>query len=73
MSSNLRYAALAAMISHVYGLVHEMPSPTVGMGMPLMDIMPTEAPSLELVKRNIVKRALTSTCSDWTILGLQGQ
>jgi hypothetical protein len=73
MPSSLRYAALAALFSSVYSYVLEMPSPTIGMGLPLMDIMPTEAPSFELVKKTIAKRALTSTCSDWTILGLDGQ
>jgi len=40
-------------------------------GMPFMDIIPTQALSMELVKKSLEKKALTNTCSEWTILGGQ--
>ena len=72
-SSLLRYSAVAALLSSAtaksYG---SMPSQTVGQGFPILEAMPTEAPSLELVKRQLDKRqSLTNVCSEWTILGGQ--
>lgn len=74
MASVLRYSALAAMVSAVSGYaLGEMPSqtimalPSVGMGQPIMKLLPTEAPSSELVKRHLMKKAVTNTCSEWTI------
>ncbi|KAG9248297.1 hypothetical protein BJ878DRAFT_62932 [Calycina marina] len=76
MSSNSRYAALAAMISSVYGYsLGEMAAQTTGVGLPLYEIRPTEAPSLELVRRTLgvnAKRALTNTCDEWSLDGLGG-
>lgn len=70
MFSTAGYAAWAAMVSAACGYVlGEMPSQTIGVGIPLLDILPTQAPSLELVKKQIEKRAITNTCSEWTILG----
>lgn len=56
-----------------YALIGEMPSPTampvktIGVGEPILNLRPTEAPSLELVKRHLAKKAVTNTCSEWTI------
>jgi hypothetical protein len=71
MASTIRYAALAAMVSAVYGYsIGEMPSQTIGVGTPFFEIRPTEAPKIELVKKKLDKRALTNTCSEWTLDGL---
>lgn len=68
MASVIRFSALAAMISAVSGYaLGEMPSQTIGMGLDIVHILPTAAPELELVKRNLKKKALTNTCSEWTI------
>jgi hypothetical protein len=67
MASILRYSAVAAMatLAFAHG---ELPSQTIGIGQPLFELMPTKAPSLDLIKRSLGKRALTNTCSEWTIL-----
>jgi len=72
MASSLRYAALAALVSSVYSYsLGEMPSQTVGVGLPLMELLPTQAPSMELVKKSLrEKRAITNTCYEWTLDGL---
>lgn len=68
MASVLRFSALAAVVSAVSGYaLGEMPSQTIGIGMAITDIIPTNAPSLELVKRSLKKKAVTNTCSEWTI------
>lgn len=72
MASFLRYAAVAALVSSVAGFaIGAMPSQTIGLGFgePMQPLQPTDAPSLELVKRNLEKKALTNTCTEWTILG----
>ena len=69
MAALLRYSTLAAFISAVTGYaIGEIPTQTVGYGSPFMQ-EPTEAPSMELVKRNLGKRAVTNTCTEWTIPG----
>ena len=72
MSSSLRNAAFAGMLSSVYSYsLGEMPSKTVGVGQPLIELLPTQAPSLELAKRSPEdKRAITNTCYEWTLDGL---
>jgi hypothetical protein len=66
--SVLRFLALAAVVSVVSGYaLGEMPSQTIGMGLPITHILPTDAPSLELVKRGLKKKAVTNACSEWTI------
>lgn len=70
MAQLLRFSALAAFTSAVtgYAIIGEMPTQTVGYGLPFMS-EPTEAPSMELVKKNLEKRALINTCTEWTIPG----
>ena len=66
----IRFSALAAMVACVYGhRLGEMPSQTIGMGSPLFELIPTPAPEMELVKRNLKKRAITNICSEWTLDG----
>jgi hypothetical protein len=69
MASIVRFSALAAFASAVSGYaIGEFPTQTVGYGSPFMP-EPTEAPSMELVKKNLGKRALINTCTEWTIRG----
>ena len=69
MTLPLRFQALAAFMSSVAGYaIGEMPTQTVGYGVPFMQ-EPTEAPSMELVKRNLERRAVINTCTEWTIPG----
>ncbi len=70
----LRYTAVAAMAVSVRAFaiaptIGAIPSQTVGVGQPFFDIMPTEAPRPELLKKRLEKKALTNVCSEWTILG----
>jgi hypothetical protein len=68
MATILRNSALAAMVSAVSGYaLGDMPSQTIGIGIPILEILPTKAPSLELVKKSLAKKAVTNTCSEWTI------
>jgi hypothetical protein len=72
MALFLRYAAVSAFFSAAAGFaIGAMPSQTIGIGFgePMQPVRPTEAPSLELVKRKLEKKALTNTCTEWTILG----
>jgi hypothetical protein len=71
MALFLRYAAVSAFFSAAAGFaIGAMPSQTIGIGFgEPMPQQPTEAPSLELVKRKLEKKALTNTCTEWTILG----
>jgi hypothetical protein len=75
MPSVLQYSsAVAALVSSVAGnSFGSIPSQTVGHGLPIFEAMATEAPSLELVKRKLEKKSLTNVCSEWTILGGNGQ
>lgn len=69
MASIVRFSALAAFVSAVSGYaIGEFPSQTVGYGSPFKS-EPTEAPSMELVKKSLGKRALINTCTEWTIQG----
>ncbi len=76
MASFLRVAPVAVLISSAMGFaVGAMPSQTAepgvfvqGMGQPVFPA-PTDAPSLELVKARMQKRALTNVCTEWTIPG----
>jgi hypothetical protein len=72
----LRYTAVAALAASVRGFaiaptIGAIPSQTIGVGQPFFDIMPTEAPSPELLKKRLEKKAVTNVCSEWTILGGQ--
>jgi hypothetical protein len=70
MASFLRYVAVSAFFSAAAGFaVGAMPSQTIGFGEPMQPLQPTDAPSLELAKRKLEKKALTNTCTEWTILG----
>jgi hypothetical protein len=70
MASLLRYAAVSAFISAAAGFaIGAMPSQTLGIGFGAPMPQPTEGPSLELVKRQLQKKAVTNTCTEWTILG----
>jgi hypothetical protein len=73
MASALRYSAIAALISSAAGVViGAMPSQTMsgGFGEPIFALpLPTEAPSLELVKRRLQKKDVTNICTEWTIPG----
>ena len=64
-------AAMVASVSagRLWAEMH-MPSQTagVGMGLPIFEAMPTQAPSRELVKRKLELRAATNTCTEWTIV-----
>jgi hypothetical protein len=54
----------------------EMPTQTAvseGQGLPIFEVMATPGPSLELLKRRVEARAETNTCTEWTILGGNGQ
>lgn len=76
MASILRYSAMSALVSSVTGFaVGVIPSQTVGggFGQPFFDIQPTSAPSVELVKKQLAKKALTNVCTEWTIPGGYGQ
>jgi len=72
MANSLRYAVSATLVSFVYCYsLGEIPSQTVGVGLPVMELLPTQAPSLELVKKSLgEKRAVTNTCYEWTLDGL---
>jgi len=61
---------LITSISAVAGsVIGEFPTQTVGgYGVPFLQ-EPTEAPSMELVRRKLEKKALTNTCTEWTIPG----
>ncbi|KAG0651865.1 hypothetical protein D0Z07_1291 [Hyphodiscus hymeniophilus] len=73
MGSLLQYSALSAFISSVAGFaIGEIPTQTIGYGAPFMH-EPTEAPSMELVKRSLERRDVTNTCTEWTIPGGFGQ
>ncbi len=73
MTSILRYSAVAALVSRAAGaVIGAMPSQTVGggFGAPIFALpLPTEAPSLELVKRKLEKKGVTNICTEWTIPG----
>jgi hypothetical protein len=70
------YAAFSALLSAVSGYaMGEMPTatPTRGCGLPLADLLPADAPSLELVKKQfakrLVKKSVTNICTEWTLEG----
>jgi hypothetical protein len=70
------YTAFSALLSAVSGYaMGEMPiaTPTRGCGFPLADLLPTDAPSLELVKKQfakrLVKKSVTNICTEWTLEG----
>jgi hypothetical protein len=77
MTSLLRFAAVAALISLVTGtgLEDVIPTrtagPSGGYGTPFSE--PTKGPSLELVKMRFEKRSVTNLCTEWTIPGGFGQ
>lgn len=48
-----------------------MPSQTVGGTGAAYSPAPTEAPSMELMKKKLAKKALTNVCTEWTIEGGQ--
>ena len=69
MASFVRFSAVTAFVSAVCGYaIGEIPTQTVGYGSPFMQ-EPTEAPSMELVKRSLGKRAVTNVCTEWTLPG----
>lgn len=75
MFFDIRWAVIASLLGAqvVAGYVlGSMPSQTMGVGFPLMEIMPTSPPSLELARKQVAKRSLTNTCSEWTVLGIDG-
>lgn len=68
MASVLRFSAVAALVSTAAGAaLGAMPSQTMGgFGEPIFAVpLPTEPPSLELVKRKLVKKDLTNICTEW--------
>lgn len=48
-----------------------MPLETVGSIGAAFSPAPTQAPSMELVKKKLAKKALTNVCTEWTIEGGQ--
>lgn len=71
MPSLLQCSIVGALVgsaaARTFGAV---PSQTVGgYGQPIFEAIPTEAPSMELMKRKLEKKALTNVCEEWTILG----
>lgn len=65
----LQLSVLAAFISAVRGYaVADFPTQNVGYGAHSMQ-EPTEAPSMELLKRRLERRDLVNTCTEWSILG----
>lgn len=69
MASFVRFSVLAAFITTISGYaIGVIPTQTVGYGSPFLQ-EPTEAPSMELVKKSLGKRALINTCTEWTIPG----
>lgn len=71
MPGILGFAAVAAFISSATAsAVAALPSQTVpsGHGQPLSP-KPTEAPEFELVRRNLERKDVTNTCTEWTIPG----
>jgi hypothetical protein len=76
MASFLRIALVAVLVSSAMGFaLGAMPSQTAGpetlvqgMGQPAFPA-PTDAPSLELVRARMQKRAVTNVCTEWTIPG----
>ena len=72
MASVLRYSAVATLLSTAAAAVlGAIPSQTVGgFGEPIYALpLPTEAPSLDLVKKRLEKKDLINTCTEWTIPG----
>jgi hypothetical protein len=67
MASSLRLSTVAAFVSAVsgYAILGGFPTQTVGYGSPFLQLEPTQAPSMELVKKSLGKRALTNTCTEW--------
>ena len=71
MASVLRYSALAAVVVTAVSAFapRDIPTQTVGYGLPFHQVSPTEAPSMELVKKQLEKKAVTNICTEWTIEG----
>jgi hypothetical protein len=76
MASFWRASALAAAMMFPSALgfaIGAMPVQTVGGMGEAFSPAPTEAPSMELMKAKLVKKAVTNVCTEWTILGGYGQ
>jgi hypothetical protein len=60
------FSSLVVFVSAVAGYATaKLPTKTVGYGVPFAQLLPTEAPSMELVKRDLGKRESFEVCSEW--------
>ena len=76
MALVLKFSAFGTLISYTAGaVIGAIPSETLGgFGLPLFELpLPTEPPSLELVKKRLEKKSVSNICTEWTIPGDLGQ
>jgi hypothetical protein len=70
MASALRYSAFTVLVTAVAAFAPRVISTqTIGYGQLFHQVAPTEAPSIELVKKQLEKKAVTNICTEWTLEG----